>query len=215
MEPPPGTCGSRTSLLAHLSSTRKVLAHGSCPHLHNVTHSVLRRKQLCCLDFRLVSIMRKQLTWNNPYWSSWSFLKLKYFTYTESRQAQTCKRLQVPHSNIWFNHARSSHPAIKLYFSQIIFDFRSKSLRTPSNAFIINLAFFDLTMALEIPMLIMNSFLQHMIGWETGCNIYAALGSVSGIGSAMTNAAIAYDRYRWAFCCLCSIKWLSGSCSSS
>jgi len=80
-----------------------------------------------------------------------------------------------------------------------LLNFRSKSLRTPSNLFIINLALFDLTMALEIPMLIVNSFYQRMVGWELGCDIYAALGSVSGMGSAITNAAIAYDRYRFDF----------------
>ncbi|OXU30644.1 hypothetical protein TSAR_003940 [Trichomalopsis sarcophagae] len=76
----------------------------------------------------------------------------------------------------------------------------SKVLRTPSNLFIINLALFDLVMALEIPMLIINSFIERMIGWGLGCDIYAALGSVSGIGSAITNAAIAYDRYRAQLC---------------
>lgn len=76
----------------------------------------------------------------------------------------------------------------------------SKALRTPSNMFVINLAVFDLTMALEIPMFIVNSFLQRIWGWGVGCNIYAALGSVSGIGSAITNAAIAFDRYRTISC---------------
>jgi hypothetical protein len=59
------------------------------------------------------------------------------------------------------------------------------------------LALFDLVMALEIPMLIANSFVERILGWNLGCDIYAALGSVSGIGSAITNAAIAYDRYRY------------------
>uniref|UniRef100_A0ABD2WQW7 G-protein coupled receptors family 1 profile domain-containing protein n=1 Tax=Trichogramma kaykai TaxID=54128 RepID=A0ABD2WQW7_9HYME len=76
----------------------------------------------------------------------------------------------------------------------------SKALRTPSNLFIINLAIFDLVMAVEIPMLIVNSFVERPVGWELGCDIYAALGSVSGIGSAITNAAIAYDRYRTISC---------------
>ena len=52
-------------------------------------------------------------------------------------------------------------------------------------------------MAFEIPMLIVNSFLERMIGWEMGCDIYAALGGVSGMGSAITNAAIAFDRYKF------------------
>lgn len=76
----------------------------------------------------------------------------------------------------------------------------SKSLRTPSNLFVINLALFDLVMMVEMPMLIVNSFLERVIGWELGCDIYAALGSVSGIGSAINNAAIAFDRYKTISC---------------
>lgn len=65
--------------------------------------------------------------------------------------------------------------------------------------FIVNLALFDLLMMLEMPMLITNSFLERMIGWQLGCDIYGTLGSVSGIGSAINNAAIAFDRYRYRF----------------
>ncbi|XP_045510437.1 opsin-3-like [Colias croceus] len=72
----------------------------------------------------------------------------------------------------------------------------SKSLRTPSNMFVINLALFDLAMMGEMPHLILNSFYQRMLGYELGCDIYAVLGSLSGIGGAMTNAVIAYDRYK-------------------
>ncbi|XP_038216351.1 opsin-3-like [Zerene cesonia] len=72
----------------------------------------------------------------------------------------------------------------------------SKSLRTPSNMFVINLAIFDLAMMGEMPHLIMNSFYQRMLGYELGCDIYAVLGSLSGIGGSITNAVIAYDRYK-------------------
>lgn len=82
-----------------------------------------------------------------------------------------------------------------------LFIYRSKSLKTPSNMFIVNLAVFDIVMLLEIPMLLVNSFLERTVGWELGCDIYAVLGSVSGIGSAITNAAIAFDRYRLVFIC--------------
>lgn len=47
-------------------------------------------------------------------------------------------------------------------------------------------------------MLIVNSFLERTIGWETGCDVYALLGAISGMGQAITNAAIAFDRYRSA-----------------
>ncbi|KAK2577555.1 hypothetical protein KPH14_000788 [Odynerus spinipes] len=76
----------------------------------------------------------------------------------------------------------------------------SKVLRTPSNMFVINLAIFDLAMALEIPMFIVNSFIERIWGWELGCTIYAILGSVSGLGQSISNAAIAFDRYRTISC---------------
>ncbi|XP_077297014.1 opsin-3-like [Arctopsyche grandis] len=76
----------------------------------------------------------------------------------------------------------------------------SKSLRTASNMFIINLAVFDLLMMLEMPMFIGNSFHQRLLGYEIGCDIYAILGSLSGIGGAMTNAVIAFDRYKTISC---------------
>nr|ABY84502.1 blue-sensitive rhodopsin [Limenitis weidemeyerii] len=72
----------------------------------------------------------------------------------------------------------------------------SKSLRSASNMFVINLAIFDMMMMLEMPMLIINSFYQRLVGYQLGCDIYAVLGSLSGIGGAMTNAVIAFDRYK-------------------
>ncbi|KAG7209920.1 hypothetical protein KM043_011514 [Ampulex compressa] len=76
----------------------------------------------------------------------------------------------------------------------------SKSLRTPSNLFIINLALFDLLMAVEMPMLIISSFMERIVGWEVGCDVYAFLGAASGVGQAISNAAIAFDRYRTISC---------------
>lgn len=54
-------------------------------------------------------------------------------------------------------------------------------MRTASNMFIVNLAIFDLLMMLEMPMFIANSFQQRLLGYDLGCTIYAALGSLSGI----------------------------------
>lgn len=73
---------------------------------------------------------------------------------------------------------------------------RSKPLRTASNMFIVSLAIFDIIMAFEMPMLVINSFMERMIGWEIGCDAYAVFGSISGMGQSITNAAIAFDRYR-------------------
>lgn len=62
--------------------------------------------------------------------------------------------------------------------------------------FVINLALFDIIMAIEFPMFIFNSFSERLIGYDLGCTIYAALGSVSGIGGAFANAIIAFDRFK-------------------
>lgn len=72
----------------------------------------------------------------------------------------------------------------------------SKSLRNGSNMFIINLAIFDLLMMLEMPMFLVNSFSERLVGYGIGCSVYAAFGSLSGIGGAISNAVIAFDRYR-------------------
>lgn len=71
---------------------------------------------------------------------------------------------------------------------------RAKSLRTPSNVFVVNLALCDFMMMTKTPIFIYNSFNR---GYELGilgCQIFAFIGSLSGIGAAITNACIAYDR---------------------
>jgi r-opsin len=59
-----------------------------------------------------------------------------------------------------------------------------------------NLAIFDLLMATEMPFFIANSFYERLRGHHLACNLYAAAGSLSGIGGAITNAMIAFDRYK-------------------
>ncbi|XP_049547087.1 opsin, ultraviolet-sensitive-like isoform X2 [Anopheles darlingi] len=71
----------------------------------------------------------------------------------------------------------------------------AKSLRTPSNIFIINLAFCDFFMMAKTPIFIYNSFTKGYTLGHTGCQIFAFVGSLSGIGAGATNALIAYDRY--------------------
>lgn len=72
----------------------------------------------------------------------------------------------------------------------------SKSLRTPSNYFIINLAIFDLCMAENSLVFLGNSVGGRILGDEFACNVYAFLGGVSGVGAAVSNAMIAFDRYK-------------------
>lgn len=54
----------------------------------------------------------------------------------------------------------------------------------------------DMMMFVNIPWLIINSVAGHIVGWETGCDVYGFFGSLGGMGSAMNNAIIAFDRYR-------------------
>nr|APY20556.1 ultraviolet sensitive opsin [Aleochara curtula] len=71
----------------------------------------------------------------------------------------------------------------------------AKSLRTPSNMFVVNLAFCDFIMMCKTPIFIYNSFHRGFACGKIGCQIFAFVGSLSGIGGGMTNACIAYDRY--------------------
>lgn len=68
-------------------------------------------------------------------------------------------------------------------------------MRTPSNLFVLNLALCDFIMMAKIPILIYNSFYKTMALGAHVCEIFAFMGSISGIGAAITNAFIAYDRF--------------------
>lgn len=88
--------------------------------------------------------------------------------------------------------------SLKFIFHIKIFSlFRAKSLRTSSNLFVVNLAFCDFFMMMKTPIFIYNSFNTGFATGHLGCQIFAFIGSLSGIGASMTNAAIAYDRYRY------------------
>ncbi|XP_072229318.1 melanopsin-A-like [Leuresthes tenuis] len=73
---------------------------------------------------------------------------------------------------------------------------RSRSLRTPSNIFIINLAVTDFLMCLtQTPIFFINSMHKHWIFGKKGCELYAFCGALFGICSMMTLMVIAVDRY--------------------
>ncbi|PNF37095.1 Opsin, ultraviolet-sensitive [Cryptotermes secundus] len=71
----------------------------------------------------------------------------------------------------------------------------TKTLRTPSNMFVVNLAILDFLMMTKAPIFIYNSFNKGFSAGHLACQIFAFIGSCSGIGAALTNACIAYDRY--------------------
>ncbi|XP_060943426.1 melanopsin-A-like [Limanda limanda] len=73
---------------------------------------------------------------------------------------------------------------------------RSRSLRTPANMFIINLAITDLLMCItQTPTFFTTSMHKRWIFGEKGCELYAFCGALFGICSMITLTVIAIDRY--------------------
>ncbi|XP_072246417.1 melanopsin-A [Leuresthes tenuis] len=73
---------------------------------------------------------------------------------------------------------------------------RSRSLRTPANMFIINLAITDLLMCItQSPIFFTTSMHKRWIFGEKGCELYAFCGALFGICSMITLTVIAIDRY--------------------
>ncbi|KAM6067248.1 LOW QUALITY PROTEIN: melanopsin [Chlamydotis macqueenii] len=73
---------------------------------------------------------------------------------------------------------------------------RSRSLQTPANVFIINLAVSDFLMSItQSPVFFTNSLHKRWIFGEKGCELYAFCGALFGITSMITLMVIALDRY--------------------
>ncbi|KAL0964311.1 hypothetical protein UPYG_G00322100 [Umbra pygmaea] len=73
---------------------------------------------------------------------------------------------------------------------------RSRSLKTPANMFIINLAITDLLMCLtQAPIFFTTSMHKRWIFGEKACELYAFCGALFGICSMITMTVIAMDRY--------------------
>ncbi|KAG8435042.1 hypothetical protein GDO86_013129 [Hymenochirus boettgeri] len=73
---------------------------------------------------------------------------------------------------------------------------RSRSLRSPANMFIINLAITDFLMsATQAPVFFATSLHKRWIFGEKGCELYAFCGALFGITSMITLMVIALDRY--------------------
>ncbi|XP_051897292.1 melanopsin-A [Pristis pectinata] len=73
---------------------------------------------------------------------------------------------------------------------------RSKTLRSPSNTFIINLAISDFLMSItQAPIFFTTSLHKRWIFGEKGCEMYAFCGALFGITSMITLVVIAMDRY--------------------
>ncbi|CAG9769354.1 unnamed protein product [Ceutorhynchus assimilis] len=72
---------------------------------------------------------------------------------------------------------------------------RSKSLRTPANMLIVNLAVSDFLMLLKMPVFIYNCFYHGPVLGDIACRIYGFFGGLCGTASIGTLAAISFDRY--------------------
>nr|QIC54075.1 opsin UV-like protein [Dendrolimus punctatus] len=75
--------------------------------------------------------------------------------------------------------------------------FRCRTLRTPGNILVANLALSDFIMLAKTPVFIYNSFNLGPALGKTGCLIYGFVGGLTGTTSIATLSAIAMDRY-WA-----------------
>ncbi|XP_028983217.1 melanopsin-A isoform X2 [Betta splendens] len=73
---------------------------------------------------------------------------------------------------------------------------RSRSLRSPANMFVINLAVTDLLMCVtQTPTFFITSMNRRWIFGERACELYAFCGALFGICSMITLTVIAVDRY--------------------
>ncbi|XP_014212026.1 rhodopsin, long-wavelength-like [Copidosoma floridanum] len=72
----------------------------------------------------------------------------------------------------------------------------TKSLRTPSNLFVINLAFSDFCMMLTMsPPMVINCYYETWVFGPLMCEVYALCGSIFGCSSIWSMCMIAFDRY--------------------
>nr|BAQ54818.1 opsin, long-wavelength sensitive type [Tanypteryx pryeri] len=72
----------------------------------------------------------------------------------------------------------------------------TKSLRTPSNLLVVNLAFSDfLMMVCMCPMMVINCYYETWVFGPLMCQIYGLAGSLFGCASIWTMVTIAMDRY--------------------
>lgn len=82
----------------------------------------------------------------------------------------------------------------------------TKSLRTPSNLLVVNLAFSDFLMMVAMcPMMVINCYYETWVFGPMMCQVYGFAGSLFGCASIWTMVTIAMDRYNVI------VKGLSGT----
>ncbi|XP_023944966.2 opsin, ultraviolet-sensitive-like [Bicyclus anynana] len=82
-------------------------------------------------------------------------------------------------------------------FAVVFMYFRCRTLRTPGNILVANLALSDFLMLAKTPIFIFNSFNLGPALGKYACVLYGFIGGLSGTTSIATLSAIALDRY-WA-----------------
>ncbi|GFO38438.1 rhodopsin [Plakobranchus ocellatus] len=73
----------------------------------------------------------------------------------------------------------------------------NKSLRTPSNMFVVNLSMSDFIFSIiqGFPLMTISCFTRKWIFGKVACELYGLIGGVFGLMSINTLAVIAFDRY--------------------
>ncbi|KAM4703325.1 melanopsin [Rhinophrynus dorsalis] len=162
------------------------------------------RKGITCppQDANCSRILESLISWNNSDVSSYKLVELPPIVTTETPRNDihhVYPTVDVP------DHAHYTIGAVILAVGitgmlgnfLVIYAFcRSRSLRSPANMFIINLAITDFLMcATQSPVFFVTSLHKRWIFGEKGCELYAFCGALFGITSMITLMVIAVDRY--------------------
>ncbi|XP_039624343.1 melanopsin-A isoform X2 [Polypterus senegalus] len=154
-------------------------------------------------DPNCTRIVETLLAWNNSIVGAYRLVDLPPLSATEETLLTAGPRLfptvDVP------DHAHYTIGAVILAVGitgilgnlLVIYAFsRCRSLRTPANMFIINLAITDFLMSVtQAPIFFTTSLYKRWIFGEKGCELYAFCGALFGICSMITLMVIAVDRY--------------------
>ncbi|OCT59799.1 melanopsin-A [Xenopus laevis] len=162
------------------------------------------RKGITCppQDANCTRILESLNSWNNSEINSYKLVELPSIATTETPQYEihhVYPTVDVP------DHVHYVVGAVILAVGitgmlgnfLVIYAFcRSRSLRSPANMFIINLAITDFLMSVtQAPVFFATSLHKRWIFGEKGCELYAFCGALFGITSMITLMVIAVDRY--------------------
>uniref|UniRef100_A0A4W5NYG0 Opsin 4a (melanopsin) n=1 Tax=Hucho hucho TaxID=62062 RepID=A0A4W5NYG0_9TELE len=163
------------------------------------------RKGISCpfLDPNCTCIVEKLSSWNDTGVNEYRMVDLPSVT-TSVAMVHEAPRHPFPTVDVP-DHAHYTIGAVILAIGitgmvgnfLVIYAFsRSRSLRTPANMFIINLAITDFMMCItQAPIFFTTSMHKRWIFGEKGCELYAFCGALFGICSMITLMVIAVDRY--------------------